>query len=155
VVDLCISITDTRGFLCRYIIQHNNDMVYLFSYSCPCCVSFTLFRLARGSILASIIHIMRSSPLRVGALYVSGLFVVFHVVCIAQTLWLCERSIAPSHVGYVPFLESPFVFCSRCHELFSRRIPQCTITAQVAILQLTSQSFFLLISSGSTVYKRR
>jgi hypothetical protein len=73
--------------------------------------SFTLFRLARGSILASVIRIMRSGrTLRVGALCVSGLFVVFYVVCIAQFLWVCEENIAPNSAGYVPSLQTPFVF---------------------------------------------
>jgi hypothetical protein len=73
--------------------------------------SFTPFRLARGSILASVIRIMRSGrTLRVAALYVSGLFVVFYVVCIAQFLWVCEENIAPDPAGYVPSLEFPFVF---------------------------------------------
>ena len=75
--------------------------------------SFTLFRLARGSILASIIRIMSSGPLRVGALSVSGLFAVFYVVTLTQYIWVCEANIIP---GYVPFLESPFASCSPCYE---------------------------------------
>ena len=65
--------------------------------------SFTLFRLARGSILASIIRIMSGGPLKVGALYVSGLFVGFYVVIIAQYIWVCEMNIEPTPAGYVPY----------------------------------------------------
>jgi hypothetical protein len=84
---------------------------------------------------------MSPGRLRVVALYVSGMFVVFYVVCMAQFLWVCEENIALGPAGYVPLLESPSVFCSRCYEPSSRRIPLCTIKVQVAILQFISQSF--------------
>jgi hypothetical protein len=45
---------------------------------------------------------MPCGPLRIVALYVSGLFVVFYVVIIAQFVWVCEISIEPNSSGYVP-----------------------------------------------------
>jgi hypothetical protein len=57
------------------------------------------FRLARGSILASVIRIMPDGPLRVGALYVSALFVVFYVMIVAQLVWVCEANEEPNTVG--------------------------------------------------------
>ena len=69
---------------------------------------FTLFRLARGSILTSIIRIMSGGPLRVGALYISGLFVVFYVVIIAQFVWVCETNLELDGTGYVPSFGSDF-----------------------------------------------
>jgi hypothetical protein len=70
--------------------------------------SFTPFRLARGSILASIIGIMFGGPLKIGALYVSGLFGVLYVVIIDQYIWVCETNIEPTPSRYVLFFESPF-----------------------------------------------
>ena len=64
--------------------------------------SFSFFRLARGSILASVIRIIPGGSLRVMALYVSGLFVVFYVVIIAQFVWVCEMNIEPNSSGCVP-----------------------------------------------------
>jgi hypothetical protein len=105
-------------------------------------VSCSPFRLARGSILASIIRIMRIGPLRVGALYASGLFVVFYILIIAQFLWVCEVyvSIEPHQVGYISFFGSTFVSCSRCYEPCSPRIPTCLYKTQVAIVQITGES---------------
>jgi hypothetical protein len=71
-------------------------------FSIPIYVFFLFPRLARGSILASVIRIMPSGPLRVGALYVSGLFVAFSVACLAQFVWVCEMNIRPNSMGYVP-----------------------------------------------------
>jgi hypothetical protein len=96
-------------------------------------------RLARGSILASIIRIMGCGPLRVWALYASGFFVVFYVVTVAQFLWVCEVY-EPHPTGFVPFFRLPFVPCLCCYESCSRRIPTCPYRAQVAILQMTSES---------------
>jgi hypothetical protein len=64
---------------------------------------YLFFRLARGSILASVIRIMPGSPLRTGSLYVSGLFVVFYVVIIAQFIWVCQGNFKSSPAGYAPF----------------------------------------------------
>ena len=67
---------------------------------------FSLFRLARSSILASVIHIMPGGPLRVGAFFVSGLFVVLYIVIIAHFIWVCEiNDEEPDGAGYVPFLD--------------------------------------------------
>jgi hypothetical protein len=78
------------------------------SYSCSFNATiyalFSFCRLARGSILASVIRIMPGGPLRDGALYVSGLFVVFYVVIVAQIVWVCERNDQLNHAGYVLFL---------------------------------------------------
>jgi hypothetical protein len=60
-------------------------------------------RLARGSIIASIIRIMPSGPLRVGALHASRLFVVFYVVAIAQLIRVCQKNDEPHVIAYVPF----------------------------------------------------
>jgi hypothetical protein len=68
----------------------------------PPASTFTFFRLARGSILASVIRIMPDGPLRVRALYVSGLFVVFFAVAVAQLIWVCETNVEPNTTGYAP-----------------------------------------------------
>jgi hypothetical protein len=68
---------------------------------------FQFFRLARGSILASVIRIMPCGPLRVGALYVSGLFVVFYVGTIAQFVWICEMNEDRNRAGYASFFALP------------------------------------------------
>jgi hypothetical protein len=98
------------------------------------------FRLSRGSILASVIRIMPRGPLRVGALYVSGLFVVFYVVVIAQFVWVCEANEEPDITGYV--FGSSFVsyFSLRRHERSSPSVPRCIITKQVPIFQTTGES---------------
>jgi NADH:ubiquinone oxidoreductase subunit 6 (subunit J) len=44
---------------------------------------------------------MPGGPLRVGALYVSGLFVIFYVVIIAQFVWVCEMNEELNSAGYV------------------------------------------------------
>jgi hypothetical protein len=62
-----------------------------------------LFRLARGSILASVIRIMPGGPLRIAALYVSGLFGVFYVVIVAQYIWVCVINEELNDAGYVAF----------------------------------------------------
>ena len=66
----------------------------------------TFFRLARGSILASVIRIIPGGPLRIWALYVSGLFVVFYAVIFAQIIWVCAVHEQLNSVGYVPFFDS-------------------------------------------------
>ena len=66
---------------------------------------FLSFRLARGSILASVIHIIPGGSLRVGALCVSGLFVIFYVVIIAQFIWVCQTDLEADDTGYVPSLD--------------------------------------------------
>jgi hypothetical protein len=80
------------------------------------------FRLSRGSILASVIRIMPGGPLRVGALYVSGLFGVFYVVIIAQYVWVCEANEEPDITGCVfgsPFLSYfPNVVMNAPHPAF-------------------------------------
>jgi hypothetical protein len=92
------------------------------SCSCPSSIAidvfFPLFRLARGSILASVIRIMRGGPLRVAALYVSGLFVVLYIMIIAQFVWICQMDEKADSAGYVSFFGFHFrvVSASRCHE---------------------------------------
>jgi hypothetical protein len=44
---------------------------------------------------------MPSGPLRVGALYVSGLFLAFYIVAVAQFVWVCETNLLPTPTGYV------------------------------------------------------
>jgi hypothetical protein len=48
---------------------------------------------------------MPGDPLRVGALYLSGLFIVLYVVIIAQFVWVCETHVERGPTGYVPLLE--------------------------------------------------
>ena len=77
----------------------------------PAGLSFTraFYRLARGSILASVIRIIPGGgSLRVGALCVSGLFIVLYVVLIAQLVWVCETNLELDGTGYVPSFGSDF-----------------------------------------------
>jgi hypothetical protein len=71
----------------------------------PCSIVIYIFiiffRLARGSILASVIRIMPSGPLKVVAFYVSGLFLAFYIVAVAQFVWVCETKMLPTPTGYV------------------------------------------------------
>jgi hypothetical protein len=81
-------------------------------------VLFSFFRLARGSILASIIRIMPGGPLRVVALYVSGVFVAFYVVTVAQIVWVCEMNVQLNKAGSVPLYLPHFAMNgspSECH----------------------------------------
>jgi hypothetical protein len=66
------------------------------------------FRLVRGSILASVIRIMPGGPLRVGALYVAGLFIVMYCAIVAQLIWVCEANMKLNDTGYVSFFGSDF-----------------------------------------------
>jgi hypothetical protein len=63
------------------------------------CDSRFVLRLARGSILASVIRILLGGSLRVGALCVSGLFALFYIVIIAQLVWVCEMNTEPNSAG--------------------------------------------------------
>jgi hypothetical protein len=87
------------------VIVSNQTLIWYLhrSFSCSLCIvtdALSLFlRLARGSILASVIRILPDGPLRVGALYVSGLFALFYVVILAQFIWLCEMNIEPNSAG--------------------------------------------------------
>jgi hypothetical protein len=67
---------------------------------------YAFFRLARGSILASVIRIMPSNRLRVGAVYVSGLFMILYVMIMAQFVWVCQTNVEPDGSGYVPLFGS-------------------------------------------------
>ena len=49
---------------------------------------------------------MPGGPLRIAALYVSGLFVVFYMVTVAQFIWVCEMNEEPNDAGYVAFFGS-------------------------------------------------
>jgi hypothetical protein len=95
-------------------VLSGTTMIWYVRLSCMCpffSSHLRVVRLARGSILASVIRIMGSSPLKVGALYASGLFVVFYVVTVAQFLWVCEVY-EPHPTEYVTFFGLPFVSCS-------------------------------------------
>jgi hypothetical protein len=70
--------------------------------------SFSVFRLARGSILASVIRIMPVGPMRVMALYVSALLIVFCVMTIVQYVWVCQMDLKKTSTGYARF-------CSTLH----------------------------------------
>jgi hypothetical protein len=49
---------------------------------------------------------MPGGPLKTVALYVTGLFVVFYVVTVAQIVWVCEMNVQSTHTGSVPFFSS-------------------------------------------------
>jgi hypothetical protein len=49
---------------------------------------------------------MPEGPLRIGALYVPWLFVVFYIVTVAQIVWVCEMNEELSSTGYVLFFVS-------------------------------------------------
>ena len=140
-----ISTTDASGLLYSGINLPNNNMVRLFLMrSCHSSIIiytlFPFFRLARGSILASVIRIMLDGPLRVMALYVSGLFVVFYVVMFTQFISVCQRSIKPNSSEYVLVFGFHFVSASPFYEWSSFSIPQCNYQKQIVILQMTGQS---------------
>jgi hypothetical protein len=86
--------------------------------------SFSSSRLARGSILASVIRIMPSGLLRVGALYVSGLFMILYIMIIVEFVWVCQTSLEPDGTGYVLFFGStpelypPHVVMNDSHPVF-------------------------------------
>jgi hypothetical protein len=114
-----ISSTDSCGLICFDIILLHCSMVRLSFLLMPL-VHYRLrvlsfFRLARGSILASVIRITPGGPLRVGALCVSGLFIVLYVLIVAQLVWVCETNMELNATGYAPFIGSDFrvVFASR------------------------------------------
>jgi hypothetical protein len=90
-----VSIADNCGLVCCRIIHPNSHMVRLFFMLVPSCIAFSAFfalsRLARGSILASVIRIIPGGPLKAGALYVSGLFMVLYAATIAQLGWACHN----------------------------------------------------------------
>jgi hypothetical protein len=94
------------------VILSSLTMVWYVHSSCSCPSNVTIHvlssfcRLARGSILASVIRIMPGGPLRNVALFVSGLFVVLYGVIVAQIIWVCEMNERSNHAGYIPF------FCS-------------------------------------------
>jgi hypothetical protein len=95
-------------FLCCRIIQPHSSMIrspfILMPSSITICTFFPFFRLDRGSILASVIRRMPCGPLRVGAFYVSGLFMVLYVVTIAQFVWGCETHMkrGPTALLWIP-----------------------------------------------------
>jgi hypothetical protein len=82
--------------------------------SCSCCSTiaiyafFSFVRLSRGAILASVIRIIPGGPLRSGALYVSGLFVMLYILTIAQIVWVCQMDEERDYTGYVSFCGSHF-----------------------------------------------
>jgi hypothetical protein len=51
---------------------------------------------------------MPGGPLRVGALIVSGLFVMFYIVIVAQIVWVCQMNVESNHTGYVAFYKLHF-----------------------------------------------
>jgi hypothetical protein len=123
---------------------HSSIGVYVF---------FSFFRLARGSILASIIRIISCGPLRVGALYVSGLLLMLYLVTIAQIIWVCQMNEKQDHTGYVSFCGSHFeiISVSYCYEWSSSSLPHCMNKKQVAILQMTGDSLRLSTSSSHLI----
>jgi hypothetical protein len=115
------------------------------SRSCPSRIAiytfFSFFRLARGSILASVIRIMPGGRLRVVALYLSGSFIVLYLVVVFQFVWVCETGVERDVTGYVPCgIHFRIVSVSRYYERFSSSLPQCVYKPQVAILQMTGDS---------------
>jgi hypothetical protein len=108
------------------------------------------FRLARGSILASVIRIMLDGPLKTRALYVSGLFVVFYVVAIAQFIWVCWDNNEPAYAPLHPSEYPP--------DEVVMNSGQCIVKEQVAIYQMTgevSPTFELLINLTQSYLQRR
>jgi hypothetical protein len=92
---------------------------------------------------------MPDGPLRVGALYVSGLFVVLYVAIIAQFVWICGMNEELDNTGYVPFFGSHFrVVSALRYERTSSSLPRCMFKTEVAVLVITGDSLmFLLICS--------
>jgi hypothetical protein len=83
---------------------------------------------------------MPGGALRVVALYVSGLFVVFYVLIIAQYAWVCEMNEQPTSTGYVRFFGATLHILLTFYERSSSRLPRCIIKEQIAILQMTCES---------------
>jgi hypothetical protein len=77
---------------------------------------------------------MPGGPLRVVALYVSGVFVAFYVVTVAQIVWVCEMNVQLNKAGSVPLYLPHFAMNG------SSRVPRCQIKKQVPILQMTGVS---------------
>jgi hypothetical protein len=102
----------------------------------------SFFRLARGSILASVIRIIPGGLLRVGALCVAGLFIVMYCAIVAQLIWVCETNMKLNDTGYVSFFGSDFraVSVSRYHERSLSSVPRCLNKKQVAMMQITSDT---------------
>jgi hypothetical protein len=138
--------------------QYGTSMLHP-SCSCPSSILIYAFfpfsRLARGSILASVIRIMPGGLLRIAALYVSGLFVVLFAVCIAQVVWVCEMELKLNSTGAPGMCPSLNLHSNaRYYERSSSSIPDCSFAKQVAILQTTGDSNVPpLISSYSTLYE--
>jgi hypothetical protein len=84
---------------------------------------------------------MPGGPLRVGAFYLSGSFIVLYLMIVVQFIWVCETDVERDATGYVPFgIHFRIIYVSHYYEQSSSSLPQCVYKPQVAILQMTGNS---------------